>query len=1084
MSLLEDLQSIDVSAVVNARGEITLSVSGDDLQALIDGQGITAALADLGGAIDALQNAQQDPQALLVPLVEAVSDLAGLFDTDDIDLAKYIDAVREAAQIVAQVFASIGSGDPSQLTLPDAGRLGDVLNHAANFNDHFSKIGLSEATGVKSLIESVEQGFPSDPVEFAMSAVDILMPFSASTLISIRSSVDSLIKGSGRLSVDTQINSGLLAGLERIRIAAEAGDAIEVNRELNQLAQIRDNTLNAIRGALRQGTAFFQSLDIDRHITVIEQFSDAFRINPEGALEFMQGLADQLEATRTSVETLALPEIGPIIENIVTQAEQALRSTIEQPIDRLVAELKTWLRDQLGYLNLRYYRGQLTQFFLDVERAIRSADLDGPARQARAFLDEIENVIGNVDVGAQVQAALGDIATTINTAIDGIQTALQNIVDGVNAAAAAAQNTLEQVANQLEAFQQTIDGITQTAEQLGIEQARDAVIAAIEDLKEIAETILGVAPLPDAMRPVVEDVIQELDQIDVNEVLSPVFDALGNLTIPPSVLDPINEVLTEAANVIENLITESLIASLEDEFQSAIDELNKFDPGNLLEEVTQYVDQAAEFLDGLDPRPIVEEIRAPYDAVLHAVEAIHPNRLLRPIIEAYEGVFSSLEMQDPLEAVDGLNDTLNQAGEEVGQTLSAPITQLTGQTARRPGEETAEEGPPTDLAEVRPGDIVRLLGFIPNKLREALQALDAGPVGEVIDTLDSLCSGLARDLRRVQQALWNAERDLFNGIEALLRPLGSAQIQAQLAIQAGFSVDVDDGGAEIDVNASMQLLGSISAGAMRRELMQELTDARRAIAALIGRSGGSTGSFMDRLAGILEDCALGQISGDLDALLAALDPEPIAAELDAVARAAINRLPEIAGILDSGVQDAIGRLFDLVQQFNPVAQGIKFLEIFDVIREELELLNPRRLAAELGEIHGAIRDVILAYDPAAFAQEIYEVVETVAAQIRALDPGALLGDLTQFNNLSASLESLNPATALADIDGQLDEVGARLTALDMAGLLDAVNDLPPRLETSVTEAGQAIIDNLKSLLESIKYFSGVSATVSVEVASG
>ena len=79
---------------------------------------------------------------------------------------------------------------------------------------------------------------------------------------------------------------------------------------------------------------------------------------------------------------------------------------------------------------------------------------------------------------------------------------------------------------------------------------------------------------------------------------------------------------------------------------------------------------------------------------------------------------------------------------------------------------------------------------------------------------------------------------------------------------------------------------------------------------------------------------------------------------------------------------------------------------------------------------------------------------------------------------------MSPATALADIDGQLDEVGARLSAINLTEMLDAINGLPPRIEDSVSQAGQAIIDNLRALLESIQYFSGVSASVSVQASVG
>ncbi|PCK04700.1 MAG: hypothetical protein COA42_18905 [Alteromonadaceae bacterium] len=1095
MSLLDDLKGIDLSTVVNGRVEISASLSGDDMQALIGGEGIAASLSELGETISALKNAQQDPQALLEPLVAAIEPLLSNFDTSDLDLAEFIEIVREGAQIVTQVFTMIGGGDPSKFSIPGAGELGDVLNHTANFNKHFSKIGFGDAGKVKSIIDQVEEGFPSDPQAFAEQAVDLLIPFSVSNLVAIRSSLTTMIDGASNITIDTNINSGMLASMTRLRIAAEAKNLVAVNQELKQLSNIRNTTLNSIRTALRQTSAQINALNIEQHIATIESFADSFQVNPAGALEFLQNLENQFKAMRNMIEGADFPDLTPILDDIVVQAEALLRANVEAPIDKSVEDLKNWLRSQLAHLNLRYYRGLLTQFFRDIEKAIRDANIDGPARDARIFLDELEAAINNFNLGAEIQDSLGEIGTTIGNTVTTIQNNLQNIVTGVNTAAASAQAILDQVVVKLEEFQQAIDGITQTVEQLGIEQARDAVIAAIEELKTTAETVLGIMPLPDAMRPMVEGVIRELDKIDLNEVLAPIHDALGRLSIPDTVLAPINEVLQEAEKVIQNLITDELINSLEAEFQNALSELNKFDPANLLSEVTDYFDEAADFVEGLDPRPIVADIRGPYDAVLQAVDAAHPKRVLRPVIEAYEGIFSALEMPDPSEALAQLNNTVNDAAEGIGQALTQPLSELTGQPLQAAPESEGDQqapqnGPPpssqpsTQGPEVRPGDIIRLLGHIPNKLREAVNELEAGPAGEVMEAIASLCSGLALQLRQVQQDLWLVERRLFNNVEAILKPLSSAQMQAQLALQANFSAEIEAGEIEFDLQGSAMALGSLSAGAMRRDLQQELAATRQSIATVIGSAGGSGGAFMDRLAGILENCALANIGDDLEAFLAALDPEPLAEELDKLAVSIINLLPQLSELLDETAMAAINRLMDLIQQFSPVAQGLKFLSIFEVVQEELALLNPRRLAAELGEIHGAIREIILAYDPAIFAEEMYDVLEAIAAQIRALDPGELLGDISHFDDLSASLEALSPATALASIDGSLDEVGARLGAINIEDLLSTVNDLPPRIGDSVDAAGLAVIDNLKALLESIKYFSGIEVSVSVEVSTG
>ena len=391
MSLLDDIKGIDLSAVVNARASISVSLSGDDFQALIQGQGITQALSSLGTAIDALKSAQGEPQALLVPLVDAVAGLSGHFQTGDIEIAEFIDVIREGAEIITQILASIGDGDPTAFKMPTGERLGDVLDHVANFTGHFSSVGFDGAANVKALIDRIDQGFPADARQFAESAVDLLLPYDVSHLTAIRTGLDSMISGAATIAVNVNINAGLLASLERIRLAAEAKNATVVNQELNQLVNIRNNTINSIRAILGQVTAQIQALNIAQHVAVIEQFAGAFRISSEGALEFLQNLQRQFAAVRTLIETAELPELGPIIDNIALKAEEMLRQTIEVPIDRAVNDLKTWLRDQLAHLKLRYYRGQVTAFFANVEKQIRAADLDGPAREARFRNPQFQN---------------------------------------------------------------------------------------------------------------------------------------------------------------------------------------------------------------------------------------------------------------------------------------------------------------------------------------------------------------------------------------------------------------------------------------------------------------------------------------------------------------------------------------------------------------------------------------------------------------------------------------------------------------------------------------------------------------------
>src|SRR5262249_30053940 len=148
-----------------------------------------------------------------------------------------------------------------------------------------------------------------------------------------------------------------------------------------------------------------------------------------------------------------------------------------------------------------------------------------------------------------------------------------------------------------------------------------------------------------------------------------------------------------------------------------------------------------------------------------------------------------------------------------------------------------------------------------------------GPAGDVLNAIDALTTGLARDLRRLQAELWEIEARLQTGLDDLLIPLNAAQFHAQGALQLHMS----PGGFQVDA-----AMGAVALAGPER-IRDALTDA---LALAVGRTqqaaasaGGRTGTALEQIAQALERCRLSGVTHDLNALLAALDPEPIAAEL-------------------------------------------------------------------------------------------------------------------------------------------------------------------------------------------------------------
>lgn len=1076
MTLLQDLQNLDFSDIVDARAAITVSLDSPDLQAVLSGGAAQTALAGLGTSIQALSDTASEPAALIVPLVDAVGELAGPLSTDGLPLADYLAAVTEGASIITGLFQGID--DPVSFGSASGFSIGGVLETAGSIMDDYVQVGLGDVTRFRNLIDTIEGGISTDPQALADLAIDILLPFPKANLAEMRDGVKSILDIAGDITLPTGRISGLVDALEAVATAAATGDPEILEQALLYLDQVRQNTLSVLRDDLLAISTQIGDLRVDLALEPVVAASSVLHTSGEDMIKLLETWRAQIALARQQIESLEPEQIIASLTYILDIIEMGARAQFIDRLDEMTRQLEEWVRDLFRHLPLRDLRAELSQFIHDIAQAIRDADLDRYAREVRQMLDDIQAFVESADLGAEVQAALADAKAAIDGILGGVTSALTTIGDRINALAGEAEAILQRAADALAGFQTTMNEITAAVESLGVEQAQQQVTDTLRELRETAEALLTIAPLPDSLRPMIEQLIDTLEGIDFDVVFDPVRAAVAELEIPDDVSTGITEALEATQDALDNLIPAELIASIETEITEALDVIRSFDPTALLDEVTGYLDEAADFIEGLDPRPAVAEIRGPYQAILDAVDAVHPGVLLAPVIEAYDDLMRSVPVPSPETAVRRTADALGAADEAVGQTVSQPIRQLASDEASSSGDaETETELPESLLANIRPGDIIRLLGYLPDKLREALAELDEGIAGDALRAIDALCGGLAQDLRNLQSALWAIEARINNGMEEMLRPLGAVQLRAQLAIQANFSIGTHGGMAP--AMATVSLAGPAP---MRTALADTTRLARDRARGAVRSAGGQTGAALERAAAALESCYLARLGGDLDAFLAALDPEPIAAELDALAAAAIAKLVDVMPEITEELQNIVQRLQDLIHEFSPGTWGQKLLVVVDVLREELNVLDPRRLAAELGEIHTAVRETIAAYDPAVFAEEIYEVVVAVAASLRSLNPADLLGDLSFLDDTLDQITAALPSAALEGVGTSLAEVGAQLAELDPAGLIEALNQLGPRVIDALEAAVEAIRREIVALLEALRYASGsVSVTATVEV---
>ncbi|HEU4431752.1 MAG TPA: hypothetical protein VFR51_00055 [Pyrinomonadaceae bacterium] len=1078
MSLLEDLQSLDITEIINARSLITNSVSSQQIRDIVGNGAAASALGSFGGDLLSVQNAFPNPESLLRPVVQAVEGLVPHFDVQGLPLPAFTEAVREGAAIAGRIVSMV-SGSPANFGEIFGTSLGQAMEVVTAKSGEAGRALASGATGVGELFRLVDQNANlRDPRAVAELAAEILLPFPKTSLIGLRDGVGLVISASEEVSLPTGRLSGLLSALDGVSAAADAGDAAALEVSIRRLREARTQTLTTLQNDLRFAIEQIDRLRIPQLLNPLVQFSDTLQLGTQGAIDFLDEFRLMLRDTRGHIENFDLQQVRTVLRMFPDMVEANARELIEIPIDQAVERAKEEVRKLLAHLPIRELRQQLTQFLHNAALEIQNANLDGPAEAARNALTSVANTINSADLAGQVQQAMQEVNRVLSETLSNIVGPLNTIITEVNNLAAEAEAILDRLAAGLAEFQTAINSLQSAIDGLGIEQVETQIIEALQQLRQTAEDLLSNVSLPEPLRPQVEQLVQLLQGIDFNALMQPARDVAAQLRIPDDVSRTIEDGLQRAKEVIENLLPQQLIDSISAEVENALNVIRNFNPASLVPGVSEFLNQAADAVERLDPRHIAQEISGPFQAVLDLIDRAHPRVLLAPVIDAYNSALGHLPVPDAETTSDALLQTVDSTGTAAGRSMLAPVSQLDPQSQAEvadPAQRTPTPTLPPNRSDIHAGDAIRLLGYLPGKLREILAGLEAGPAGEALRHIDALSGGLARQLRSVQAALFDIQRRLDASVEEMLFLLGPAQLRTQFALNSNFA-------GHASFQASLDVVATVSPSAMRAELQDTWNAARAAARQAAAHSGGSVAASIENAATALESSPLTSLVTDLDRLLAALDPEPLAVEMDAIVDRILEVAPQLMQDLLPDVRALTQRLKALINLFNPGTQVRKFLVVLDVLREELDLLNPTRLADELAEIHGVIRGIVAAYDPRILADELFAIVTAVADRLRTLTPEALLGDLTFLDETMAALAQANPATRLQGIGASLTEVGERLGQINVDALIESVNHLAPRLEAVFEHTVDAIRNEIVALLQSL-HFATASASASGSVSA-
>jgi len=1071
MSLLEDLRGLDLSAIANAKLSVSAAIEVPELQRLLGEEGISVSLGPLNDTLSALQGSLSDPEQLLEPLLNAVLELGKQLKLDQTLVDNLLSQVGEGAGILKAVLEGL-AGDPTAFAV-GSGSVGSAFSALTGSLGDYATRSIDGLGRTRALLNLAESGIPNNATGIAEVGLELLLPFPRSALTTVKSQVESLTTGIGAIHLPTGRVQGLQEAFGRVAAAARAGDAATFQSELNGLEALHEQTIGHIAADLRTIQGRIDSLHLSSALSTVAEAAQMLKTPDIGGLELLEDLRLKLVEAEGFVSQFDLAAAGPAIDQLFAYIENTIGGAIESGIDTQIERLENWLRGLLRELPLQRIRDQLSAALASVVDAIESADIDRVAATVRGAISQLDGLVGAVDLQALLDQAAAALADGIRQALDALEAALSSITDAINAIAGQAQAILQQAVAGLASFRQAFDQVTALVEAIDLEAATQQVIDALADLRKKAEQLLSVAPLPEELRPLVDQLIQKVEAINLDAVLRQPFDqAVATLHIPPDVADTVNGGLEQIADKVSNLIPAQIGEDLQRELDGLLARLSELNLESLSGVIGGTLDQIAAAIDQVDVVSLAQPAADAFQTALSGFDRLKPSELLKSAIDAYDSLLGQLPLPDSTGMATRVGEAVSNAGEVAARAATGPVRSIATPPGGRepasasPREPVVAEDPPPTL---RPGDLIRVFAFAPKKLRKALNAIDRAGADEALAAMHALCGGLAAQLRALHDSIYGLEAQIMADFDTMSASLGAAQADAQIALST-------DAG-------SLQIVAH--AGVLFEPLEADLAQIRQFIHSSLTGLGGGAGSLAS-VAETLEECRLAQIGHDLDAFIASLDPEPLAAQFDHVFATALNQLSGVLPQLEDQIRQIEARMRGLIARFNPGAQVQKLLRVLLVLKEQLDLVNPRRLADELDEIHGAIRASLAAYDPALFAADIRELLNTAKATITGLDPANLTPDLTPIQAQIDRVPGLLPIDALQGVGTELEAVGGELRALDVAQLVTAVNDLVPEVEQSVLDAIEAVKREIVALLKAIKYASSnasgsASASASVSI---
>ena len=1077
MSLLDDLANLDLSAILNARLAISASVGDDGFKLAVSGDFNSIALGDLASLANQIKSL--DPKALGSEWEKLLEPILSKARLDQFPIAKLLEELRSGLDMGSSLIRQFAS-DPlsigTRLDLP----LIDVIEQFKNTAKNIVDIPLDEIQGVRDTWKTLQTGLPTEPIALAEHALGLLLPFPVAPLKSVRNTLNHLLEELRVSLLPESLIQPLKLALQNIQSHAASGDQAALDLALAAYPSLFLQFQTQLNSSCQAIPARIAALPFDALVKPAKELFALAQTGQPHALKFMEELTRNIKYFESLIafadEDKALQifaRVNGYLDSLDTYLQEIYLSRIDQGIE----QLKQWVRDLFSPLRLKDLEREIDLFFDNLVDAINQANIGQYAETLRKPFKALAEQLDQLDLGQHLDDQLAAVGQKIAIVTDTIKQQLQIIDQALNALAGEITAIFQQVSDLLAEFGKALEQVNAEIEKLDIEGVSQEVISALQKLREKGEELLAQAPIPEPMRPLIQQLIKELEKMDLEALIKePAHAALASLDIPAEIKAPLQNAMPELQKLLDNVHPDRLTAQLQAELAHHVKAITDLAQKSISGVVDGFFKELKKGLDVLDPSQVVKLLRIPYEKILAVFDNLNPELLLKPATDAYDQFLANLPLADPAKAASSTQKMIGEGGKAIGQAAAAPV-----KAAANPGsirDVDADEKPPLpEIPQVRPGDMIRqLLGKPMAKLHEILSQLPQTEAAKFLSGFQSLSSGLASDLRSLRAALGSFMANIEHMGASLLNSLADTEFEA------GFTIESQIRLGNLQVNTQLELLGDNSSTNASSSLSANLALHQAAITAAVREKYTELGETLDAIADLLETHPISLLSQNLTDLLNAVDPEPLAAALDSLANAATAKFIELSEVVGDQLQALFTRIQSMIRQYNPALHLQRLSEVIAVFWEEMRLLNPHYWVGKTKPIHLAILESLADYDPAVWTGDLVAEIQAIKAKLTTIDPAALLdpGQLNPFQAQANSAATIDFTQIGTDLKTAMAGFSESLKTLDPAQLLSTVDTLKARMVDQLDPVVDAVHQELLTLLKSLKYISTqASASVSV-----